>query len=75
MSLDIITDKLLQSLISELDKEKNKRFIENELLKPVINKILDQLYPYYMGIGLLFLSMFVFLMVILFLNMRIFMCT
>mgnify|MGYP005654547569 CR=1 FL=1 len=75
MSLDIITDKLLQSLKSELDKEKNKRFIENELLKPVINKILDQLYPYYMGIGLLFLSMFVFLMIILFLNMRIFMCT
>ena len=75
MSLDIITDKLLQSLKGELDKEKNKRFIENELLKPVINKILDQLYPYYMGIGLLFLSMFLFLMIILFLNMRIFMCT
>ena len=61
MSLDIITDKLLKSLKDELDKEKNKVFIENELLKPIIHKILEQLYPYFMGIGLLFMSMFIFI--------------
>lgn len=75
MSLDIITDKLLKSLKDELDKEKNKVFIENELLKPIIHKILEQLYPYFMGIGLLFMSMFIFIMIILFLNIRVFMCT
>ena len=75
MSLDIITDKLLKSLKYELDKEKNKVFIENELLKPIIHKILEQLYPYFMGIGLLFMSMFIFIMIILFLNIRVFMCT
>ena len=75
MSLDIITDKLLRSLKDELDKEKNKVFIENELLKPIIHKILEQLYPYFMGIGLLFMSMFIFIMIILFLNIRVFMCT
>ena len=74
MSLDNITDKLLQSLKEELDKNKNKKFIEDELLKPLIHKILDQLYPYFMGIGLLFMSMFVFIMIILFLNVKVFMC-
>ena len=75
MSLDSITDKLLQSLKEELDKEKNKEFIEHELLKPVIQKVIDQLYPYFLGTGLLFMSMFVFIMIILLLNIRVFMCT
>ena len=47
MSLDIITDKLLQSLKDELDKDKNKEFIENELLRPIIQKVIDQLFPYF----------------------------
>ena len=75
MSLDSITDKLLQSLKEELDKDKNKEFIENELLKPLIQKVIDQLYPYFLGTGLLFMSMFVFIMIILLLNIRVFMCT
>jgi len=75
MSLDIITDKLLQSLKDELDKDKNKEFIENELLRPIIQKVIDQLYPYFVGTGLLFMSMFVFIMIILLLNIRVFMCT
>ena len=75
MSLDSITDKLLQSLKEELDKEKNKEFIEHELLKPVIQKVIDQLYPYFLGTGFLFMSMFVFIMIILLLNIRVFMCS
>ena len=75
MSLDIITDKLLQSLKEELDKEKNKEFIEHELLKPIIQKVIDQLYPYFLGTGLLFMSMFVFIMIIFLLNIRVLMRT
>ena len=72
MSFDAVVDKLLQSLKDELDKDKNKEFIEQELLKPIIHKVLDQLYPYFLGTGLLFMSMFIFIMIILFLNIRIF---
>ena len=75
MSLDIITDKLLQSLKEELDKDKNREFIENELLRPIIHKVIDQLYPYFIGTGLLFMSMFIFIMIILLLNIRILMCS
>ena len=72
MSFDAVVDKLLQSLKDELDKDKNKEFIEQELLKPIIHKVLDQLYPYFLGTGLLFMSMFIFIMIILFLNIRVF---
>ena len=75
MSLDSITDKLLQSIKNELNKDKHKDFIEDELLKPLIHKILDQMYPYILWTGLLFMSMFIFIMIILFLNVRVFMCT
>ena len=75
MSLDIITDKLLKSLKDELDKEKNKEFIETELLKPIIQKVIDQMYPYFIGTGLLFMSMFLFIMIILLLNIKVYMCT
>ena len=74
MSLDIITDKLLRSLKDELDKEKNKEFIETDLLSPIIQKVIDQMYPYFIGTGLLFMSMFVFIMIILLLNIRVYMC-
>ena len=74
MSLDIITDKLLKSLKDELDKDKNKEFIETELLKPIIQKVIDQMYPYFIGTGLLFMSMFLFIMIILLLNIRVYMC-
>ena len=55
--------------------QKNKEFIEHDLLKPIIHKVIDQLYPYFLGTGLLFMSMFVFIMIILLLNIRVFMRT
>jgi hypothetical protein len=73
MSLDVIIDKLLHSVKDELDKEKNKVFLENELLTPIIHKVLDQVYPYILWTGLLFMSMFIFIMIILFLNIRVLM--
>ena len=72
MSLDIIIDKLLISLKREFTKEKNQIFLEDEILRPVIHKIMSQLYPYFIGFGLFFLSMFLFIMIILVLNVKIF---
>ena len=71
MSLDIITDKLLKSLKDELDKEKNKVFIENELLKPIIHKILEQLYPYFIGASFVIAFIVISVFVILCLNLKI----
>ena len=68
MSLDIIIDKLLLSLKNEL----NRMFIEDEILKPMVHKIISQVYPYFIGVSVIFLSMFLFIMIILILNIRIF---
>ena len=72
MSLDIIIDKLLLSLKNELNKDKNRMFIEDEILKPMVHKIIYQVYPYFIGVSVIFLSMFLFIMIILILNIRIF---
>ena len=73
MSLHTIRTKLIESFKKELNTDENKLFIEDEVLKPLIHKVLDQVYPYIMWTGLLFMSMFIFIMIILFLNIRIFM--
>ena len=75
MSLNIIRDKLIESFKSELNTEDNKMFIEDEILKPIIHKVLDQVYPYIMWTSLFFMFMFVFIMIILFLNIQVFLNT
>ena len=70
MSLNVIKQKLLESIKSELYTPENKEIIEKEFLKPMIQQILDQMYPYFMWMGLFFMSMFLFILLILFLNIR-----
>ena len=71
MSLNMIKDKLFQSLKEEFYKEENKVIIEEDFLKPIIQTILEQMYPYFMWMGLFFFSMFIFILIILLLNVRI----
>lgn len=70
MSLNVIKQKLLESIKRELYTQENKEIIEKEFLKPMIQQILDQMYPYFMWMGLFFMSMFLFILLILFLNIR-----
>ncbi len=71
MSLNEIKQKLLLSIKRELYTDENKELIEEEFLKPLIDRILKQMYPYFMWMGLFFMSMFIFIILILFLNLRI----
>ena len=71
MSLNVIKQKLLESIKRELYTQENKEIIEKEFLKPMIQQILDQMYPYFMWMGLFFMSMFIFIILILFLNLKI----
>ena len=67
-----ITSNNFQSIKNELNTQENKEFIENEVLKPLIQQILDQMYPYFMWMGLFFMSMFLFIIIILMLNIKLF---
>ena len=73
MSINQIKEKLISSVKNELYSEENKQLVEDELLKPLIHKILDQMYPYILWTSLFFMFMFIFIMVILFLNIRVYM--
>ena len=73
MSFDQIKKKIINSLKEEMQTDGNKQLIEDEILKPIILKVLDQVYPYILWTSLFFMFMFVFIMIILFLNIRIFM--
>ena len=49
MSFEVITSKLLQSIKSEINKEENINSINNDIIKPIVDKVLNQLYPYFIG--------------------------
>lgn len=72
MSLSDIKQKLLQNIKDEIYTEENREIIQEEFLKPMIETILNEMYPYFMWMGLFFFSMFVFIILILVLNVRIF---
>ena len=71
MSLTDIKSKLIESIKKEYYTPENKEFIEHEVLEPMIKQILDQMYPYFMWMGFFFTSMFLFVVIILLLNLRI----
>lgn len=72
MSLRSIKLKLIESFKKELNTSENKEFVEKEILEPIINKVINQIYPYFLWSGCFFMFMFVFVMIILFLNVRIY---
>ena len=75
MSLQTIKEKLIESIKQELYTEENKQFFEDEFLKPMITQILDQMYPYVLWTATFFMAMFLFVMIILILNIRILLST
>lgn len=75
MSLQSIKEKLIESIKQELYTEENKQFFEDEFLKPMITQILDQMYPYVLWTATFFMAMFLFVMIILILNIRILLST
>ncbi len=71
MSMNSIRDKLLSSIKEELYTDENKKYVEDEFLKPIIHQILEQMYPYVLWTVTFFMAMFLFVMIILILNIRI----
>ena len=57
--------------IKEFKKEDNIKHIKEELLNPIIEHIIHQLYPYFLRLTFGIISLLILLIVILFLNIRI----
>ena len=71
MSLESITHKLLESVKREIKKEEHIDTINNDIIKPIVDKVLEQLYPYFFGFSVIIVFIVVSVFVILCLNVKI----
>ena len=71
MSFEVITEKLLNSIKSELKKDKHMNTINNDIIKPIVDKVLEQLYPYFIGVSVITAFIVISVFVILCLNLKI----
>jgi len=71
MSFNVIVNKLLLSMKEELQKEENIELMKNDIIKPVVEQIFLIMYPYFIGIGVIFISITLVIFIILFLNIKI----
>jgi hypothetical protein len=71
MSFETITRKLLDSVKREIKKEEHIDTINNDIIKPIVDKVLEQLYPYFFGFSIIIIFIVVSVFVILCLNVKI----
>ena len=71
MSFEVITTKLLDSIKSELKKDEHMNTINNDIIKPIVDKVLEQLYPYFIGVSFIIAFIVISVFVILCLNLKI----
>jgi len=71
MSFEMITTKLLDSMKNELRKEEHMNTINNDIIKPIVDKVLEQLYPYFIGVSMITAFIVISVFVILCLNLKI----
>ena len=71
MSFNTVVNKLLLSMKEELQKEENIEIMKNDIIKPVVEQIFMIMYPYFVGIGCVFIMIIIAIFIILFLNIKI----
>jgi len=71
MSFQKITEKLLVSMREEIRKDENIRIITHDIIQPIVRRVIEQLYSYFLGFGLILIFIVVAVFVILILNLRI----
>jgi hypothetical protein len=71
MSFETITAKLLESVKREIQKEEHLDTINNDIIKPIVDKVLNQLYPYFFGFSMIITFIVISVFVILCLNVKI----
>ena len=71
MSFETITRKLLDSVKREIKKEEHIDTINNDIIKPIVDKVLEQLYPYFFCFSMIIVFIVISVFVILCLNVKI----
>ncbi len=71
MDLSVITKKILSEISEELKQDDNMNIIKHDILDPIIRHIINELYPYFIKLSIGAIIILVFIMITLFLNLRI----
>uniref|UniRef100_A0A6C0C557 Uncharacterized protein n=1 Tax=viral metagenome TaxID=1070528 RepID=A0A6C0C557_9ZZZZ len=71
MTFDVLINNTIKDLNTELKKDKNMNFIKYELLNPLIEHIIKELYPYFLKIIIVIVILFILIIFIIVLNLRI----
>ena len=48
MTFDVLINNIIKDVNTEIKKDKNMNYIKYELLNPLIEHIIQQLYPYFL---------------------------
>ena len=67
----ILNPKNFANTILKIAKEENIEIMKNDIIKPVVEQIFMIMYPYFIGIGCIFIMIIIAIFIILFLNIKI----
>jgi|TARA_B100000683_G_scaffold277558_1_gene336917 hypothetical protein len=70
MDLSKLIRKSLLEVSDEFKKEENLDIIKNDLLNPVIEHVIEKIYPYFIKLTIGLILLFLLLLVIIILNIR-----
>ena len=71
MDLSVIINKSLNEIKNELKREENMDVIKIDILTPIIEHIITELYPYFIKLIFGILLLLTLLLITIFLNIRI----
>ena len=71
MTFSILINNSIKDITEEIKKENNMKYIKYELLNPLIEHIIQELYPYFLKIIIVIIILFILIIFIIVLNLRI----
>ena len=71
MSFQDILGKILDSVKSEIKDPENMDKITKDIIQPIVSRVLDEIYPYLMGIVGICMIVILMIIIILWLNIKI----
>jgi len=71
MTFDVLINNIIKDVNTEIKKDKNMNYIKYELLNPLIEHIIQQLYPYFLKMIIIVIIFFILIIFIIILNLRI----
>ena len=71
MKFDILINNMIKDLNNEIKKKNNNDYIKYEILNPLIEHIIKQLYPFFIKLIIIVVILFILIIFIIILNLKI----